>query len=207
LILYSEQVDGSEALKTLAQNLHAHHWPLPAVLGHPPLAKEFAAIWSNLSGITYREGIRQRLYQLTKVIPPPATPGRLRLAAENEVDLVTQWSFAFQSEALGPGNLTEIRQTTQNRIHEQDIYLWEDDQPVSMAAKSRPTPRGICISYVYTPPELRGRGYATNCVAHLSQLLLNSGREFCVLFTDLANLTSNHIYQSIGYTPVCDFTQ
>jgi len=207
LVLYSQQPDGSKALRILTQDLHTNHWLVPAVLGYPPLAKEFAATWANVSGMTYREGMRQRLYELRKVISPPATPGRLRLATENELELVAQWAFAFQNEALSGGNLTEAREMVQNRINDQDIYLWEDEQPVSMAARSRPTTHGICISLVYTPPEFRGRGYATNCVAHLSQLLLDSGRKFCVLFTDLANPTSNHIYQNIGYAPLCDFTE
>ncbi|MFN8562638.1 MAG: GNAT family N-acetyltransferase [Anaerolineae bacterium] len=62
------------------------------------------------------------------------------------------------------------------------------------------------IGPVYTPPELRGRGYASGCVAGMSQILLDTGRQFCFLFTDLRNPTSNHIYQVIGYEPVCDFT-
>jgi len=41
-------------------------------------------------------------------------------------------------------------------------------------------------------------------VAGVSQHLLDGGRIFCTLFTDLANPTSNHIYQAIGYEPVCD---
>ena len=76
-----------------------------------------------------------------------------------------------------------------------------------MAMKTRPTRRGISVSFVYTPPEFRRRGYATACVAELSRLLLESGRQFCSLFTDLANPTSNHIYQQIGYRPVADFDQ
>jgi predicted GNAT family acetyltransferase len=207
LVLYSQQPDKSKAPKILAQDLHTNHWLVPAVLGYPPLAKEFAATWTSVSGMAYREGLRQCLYELRKVISPPATSGRLRLATENELELVTQWAFAFQNEALSGGNLTEAREMAQNRINDQDIYLWEDKQFVSMAARSRPTTHGICISLVYTPPEFRGRGYATNCVAHLSQLLLDSGRKFCVLFTDLANPTSNHIYQSIAYTPLCYLTE
>jgi len=57
---------------------------------------------------------------------------------------------------------------------------------------------------VYTPPEFRGRGYASALVAALSQAMLDAGYHFCTLFTDLANPTSNHIYQAIGYQPVCD---
>jgi len=88
-----------------------------------------------------------------------------------------------------------------------DIFLWDDGRPVSVAARNRPTPHGISVGYVYTPPELRGRGYATSCVAALSQHLLDSGYEFCTLFTDLANPTSNDIYQQIGYRPICDYDE
>ena len=85
------------------------------------------------------------------------------------------------------------------------MFIWEDGgQPVCIAGFSGPTPHGIRIVSVYTPPELRGRGYASACTAALSQHLLDQGREFCFLFTDLSNPTSNHIYQEIGYRPVGD---
>ena len=61
---------------------------------------------------------------------------------------------------------------------------------------------GIAIGGVYTPPESRGHGYASACVAALSQRQLDAGRAFCALYTDLANPTSNSIYQKIGYRPV-----
>ena len=54
-------------------------------------------------------------------------------------------------------------------------------------------------------PEFRGRGYASNCVAALTQKMLDQGRKFCFLYTDLSNPTSNKIYQQIGYRPVCDW--
>jgi predicted GNAT family acetyltransferase len=85
--------------------------------------------------------------------------------------------------------------------------LWEHDEPVSLAGYGGPTPSGIRIGPVYTPPELRGRGYATVLTAELSRLLLQGGRRFCFLFTDLANPTSNSIYQRIGYRPVADVNQ
>jgi uncharacterized protein len=73
-----------------------------------------------------------------------------------------------------------------------------------MAAASRDTGHGIAINYVYTPPQHRCCGYATSCVAELTQRQLASGKSFCCLYTDLANPTSNSIYQRIGYQPVCD---
>jgi predicted GNAT family acetyltransferase len=52
----------------------------------------------------------------------------------------------------------------------------------------------------------RGHGYASALVAALSQAILDSGLQFCTLNTDIANPTSNKIYQAIGYVPVCDLT-
>ena len=92
------------------------------------------------------------------------------------------------------------------RILAQNRYfLWEHRQICAMVAVAGPTPNGIRINQVYTPLELRGRGYASNLVAAVSQRMLDGGRKFCFLFTDQANPTSNKIYQQIGFHPVSDF--
>ena len=75
---------------------------------------------------------------------------------------------------------------------------------MSLAGFGGPTPNGIRIGPVYTPPDLRGRGYGTAVTAEVSRLLLDRGHRFCFLYTDLANPTSNAIYMRIGYEPVCD---
>ncbi|MFN6462352.1 MAG: GNAT family N-acetyltransferase [Nostoc sp. DedVER02] len=54
------------------------------------------------------------------------------------------------------------------------------------------------LNLAYTPPEYRRKGYATACVAALSQKQLDQGCRHCFLIADLANLTANHIYQAIG---------
>ncbi len=108
---------------------------------------------------------------------------------------------------MGEGSPEEARKMAVQRIEVGDVYLWDDGGPVSMAFRARPTPHGYTVTGVYTPPELRGRGYASACVAALSQRLLESGKQFCNLFTDLANPVSNSIYMKIGYKPVCDFTE
>ena len=85
------------------------------------------------------------------------------------------------------------------------MYVWEHEgRPVSIAAYAGPTPNGIRVSHVYTPPELRGRGYASAVTAALTQHLLDTGYRYCFLYTDLSNPTSNSIYQKIGYQPVAD---
>ena len=83
------------------------------------------------------------------------------------------------------------------------LYIWENNNvPVSVAGCSDPTPNGIRINAVYTPPEYRSKGYAIACVASLSQMLLNRGYKYCFLFANLTNPTSNYVYQKIGYQSV-----
>jgi uncharacterized protein len=85
--------------------------------------------------------------------------------------------------------------------------VWEDaGRNVSMTGCASPTPNGIRIGPVYTPPGDRGRGYATSLVAAVSREQLSRGRTSCFLHTDLANPTSNAIYRRIGYERVCDST-
>ena len=74
-------------------------------------------------------------------------------------------------------------------------------QPVSMASSARSVHMLCGVSYVYTPPALRRRGYASSCVASVSQSILDQGFARCALYTDLASPISNSSYQKIGYRP------
>ncbi|MGW0659232.1 GNAT family N-acetyltransferase [Streptodolium elevatio] len=67
-------------------------------------------------------------------------------------------------------------------------------------------PFGECahIGPVYTPPEHRGRGYGAAVTAARTEAALAAGADEVLLFTDLANPTSNSIYRKIGYEPVED---
>ena len=86
--------------------------------------------------------------------------------------------------------------------------LWEvEGNPVSMAAYSGPTPNGMRVGTVYTPNEFRKSGYASACVAGVSQLLLDRDVQFCYLFTDADNQSTNRIYQAIGFRPVSEVIQ
>ena len=85
--------------------------------------------------------------------------------------------------------------------------LWDDGGPVSLAAYGSPTPIGTRVGPMYTPPELRGRGYATSVVVELTEERLATGLAFCFRCADLANPTSTAIYVSIGYEPVADQNQ
>jgi predicted GNAT family acetyltransferase len=153
----------------------------------------------------FEPGMMQRTYRLDAVTPPvrPA-PGRLVAASPADEALVVAWSEAFAAEAGTPGG-NAIRQAARRRIDNGQLWLWElDGVPVSMACGNHPAAGVVRVGLVYTPPGQRRRGYASACVAAVSQRVLDDGASTCMLYTDLANPTSNAIYQAIGYRPVGD---
>jgi predicted GNAT family acetyltransferase len=204
LILSVAHDDVAEALEMLAAWLpRAGHRPRSFIADVSP-AELFAQSWKRLHGREPRLKVRQRLYSLTQLTPVVGARGQLVPAGAEDIDLLSQWQGAFNREAMGETDDPELRGRLAQRLEDCEMYLWIDGEARSMAAVARPTRHGVAINSVYTPPEWRGRGYATACVAALSQRLLDGGKHFCVLYTDLANPTSNAIYVRIGYHPVSD---
>jgi uncharacterized protein len=193
------------ALAAIARDARAVFKVLPGVVACDDLASRFAEIWSALTGKRARPGIQERIYRLSQVRWPRSVAGAMRHIEERDRETLRVWLHAFMLEALGD-DVQSVDGMIDNRLRAgaSGMYLWEDRQPVSLAGFGGPTPHGIRLGPVYTPPEARGRGYASALVAQVSQRLLDEGRQYCFLFTDLANHTSNHIYQEIGYEEVCD---
>jgi predicted GNAT family acetyltransferase len=177
------------------------------VLGPTEIAREVAAVWADAAG--RRGGVAHtlRMYELREVCTPITERGRLGAAGMKDLELIARWWHTVRMVMFAASDAEEDMRTAQGRIGDRDVYLWEDGEPVSMASGTRPTRRGISIGMVFTPPEMRNRGFATACVAELSRRLLRTGREFCTLYADVINPTSNHIYQTIGYRPAGDFDE
>lgn len=177
---------------------------VPGVLGPAPTADEFAERWRQRTGDGVRREREQRIYELTSVISPRRVHGALRPAAAPDLPVVEAWAHAFVTD-LGLTDAAEaVPDDVRRAVRDGRLYVWDNGEPVTMASWTGATPNGVRVTLVYTPPALRGRGYASSCVAALSALLLASGRRACFLFTDLSNPTSNSIYAKIGYRPVCD---
>lgn len=212
LILYSHLSNPEEAAAALAQHLCCSPFQVPGVLAAAPLARVFARAWQASTGRDFTAGMRQCVYQLRQVRSRGAAPGNLRPACREDLEMLSEWAMGFNRDVWkrppAENEAAEARRLVEGKIAQQDLYVWEDhDQPLSMAGRARPTRRTIAVNLVYTPPALRGKGYATSCVASLSQVLLDSGFACCTLFADLENPTSNRIYQQIGYEPVADFEE
>lgn len=207
LLLYSDREKVGTFVEAIAQNLLAEGWTLPGVLAPAAVSLAFAEAWQRETGRPYHAGMRERVYELRQVNQISWPSGSLQLAEETHIPLVTKWLTGFYKDVGLTHELTYPEERATELIGNKKLYFWQDNQPVSMAISSRPTTNGITVTLVYTPPEFRRSGYATACVAALSQLLLDEGYQYCTLFTDLANPTSNHIYQEIGYKPRADFDE
>jgi predicted GNAT family acetyltransferase len=194
------------ALEALADALYAERVDLPGVTAATPEADVFAARWAELTGDTVTPRVRQRIYGLRELVPPRATSGAARAATTADRDLLVAWTAAFTDD-VRHGASRSAEATVDARLEGGGFVLWEHGEPVSMAGWGSPTPNGIRIGPVYTPPEHRGRGYGTAATAAASAEQLASGRRLCFLYTDRANPTSNKIYMDIGYEPVCDSTE
>ncbi len=180
---------------------------IPGVTGDKNLADVFAGRWCSRNGLKITTTQAQRIYKLVKVNDVPMAPGKLRTATEADADLVRKWGHGFHIDCFGENTKVPESDPTPY-IGTGNVFFWEvDGKPVSMAVKSRATEKGMSVGGVYTPPELRRKGYATSCVMELSRLILQSGKQFCTLYTDLANPTSNAIYKKIGYAEIADSVQ
>ena len=195
------------ALVEIADHMLTEKIHLPGVNGPTETSQAFAELWTKKTGRPFRLHRSLRLYQLRQVIPPPTVNGRIRLVADSDANILRGWIHKFNADIGEPQTEEDESKTFQRLLADRRLYVWEDRDLCSIAAWGGPTSHGVRISLVYTPPELRQKGYATVCVATISQLMLDSGKKFCCLFTDLANPTSNRLYQRIGYEQICDFTE
>jgi predicted GNAT family acetyltransferase len=172
---------------------------VPGVSAQPAAARALAAAWSRCTGRASRCHMSEAMHLLSEVRPPPRPAGgRLRVAAERERELLSAWERAFVVEA-GVGVAEEAARTVARRLAAGAQHVWEDGAPVSTLALSPPIAGTVRVGPVYTPPEHRRHGYASSAVAAACRQALAAGAQRCMLFTDLANPTSNRIYAAVGF--------
>ncbi|MFF2654019.1 GNAT family N-acetyltransferase [Streptomyces sp. NPDC058045] len=195
-------------LTAAAESLAETHPELPGLTAPDETATVFAGAWQRRTGAVPRPQTHERLYALADLaMPRPAPPGRARPAAPADHALLTRWFTEF-AEAIGEPLSRDPAPWAEDRIAQGRTLLWEtpDGTPVSLAGCSPEIAGQVRVGPVYTPAGLRGRGYAGAVTAELSRRLTGTTARDILLFTDLANPTSNALYQRIGYRPLRDFT-
>jgi len=181
---------------------------LPGIGAEPATADAVGRVWGQRLGGRVELETEMGMHALTEVrMPSPKAAGWLARAEEDERELVLRWFYEFFAE-VHSHDASGVPASVDRALRTGGAYLWRtDDRPVALVVHSPEIAGTRRIGPVYTPPESRGRGYATAATADLSQLLLDGGAERCMLFTDLANPTSNKIYASIGYVRFGDWQE
>ncbi|ASW55201.1 GNAT family N-acetyltransferase [Plantactinospora sp. KBS50] len=201
-----------DAAVALARALHSRAEEVGGINGALPAVDRCAAELARLGGGRVRVGVHTRLHELGDLVAPARVPGRLAVATEDDLDLVVRWWVAFRGDADEQAGRARAdahdavdREDLRRRIRAGWVWLWRDGrgEAVHLTAASPPAFGVARVGPVYTPPGQRGRGWASNAVAEVSQRIRAGGARVC-LFTDQANPTSNRIYAALGYRPVVD---
>ena len=167
-------------------------------------AEAFAGAWRQRTGDVGHVHRLMRLHRLGRLVrPDPGPEGRARVAGEQDRDLMIEWFAAFTREVGDEAR--DHAAAVDERLGYGGLTIWEaDGTPVSIAGITRIVSGVARVGPVYTPPALRGRGYAGAVTAAVSQAARDAGATEVMLYTDLANPTSNALYERLGYRPVED---
>jgi uncharacterized protein len=197
------------ALLLLVEAFSTAFETLPTALGRPEEVNRFAELWQQAKGQSFHTKMEEGIYRLDTLIPPTSVLGEARPSEKEDFDLLVSWLLGFDVDTrlneLTPEYAAENAERRTQGDALSRMWFWcVDGKPVSMAASGRKTPNGASIGPVYTPTENRGKGYGSAITAVLSQAILDSGKKFCYLYTDMSNPTSNKIYQALGYRHIGD---
>ena len=203
------QPSSDPALDALVDRMIAEGQDLPGVVAAIPEVETFVGAWAAEHDVDAAIVFRHGIYELREVMEVPSAPGGARPVTPEDREQVIAWAIDFADEVLPEETDRErhvrLIDARLRATGDAGLWLWEDGGgPVSLSGYGGSTPNGIRIGPVYTPPEHRGRGYATSLVTQQSHWLLGVGRSLCFLYTDLDNPTSNALYRRIGYRMVAE---
>jgi RimJ/RimL family protein N-acetyltransferase len=174
----------------------------PAVVGADDTAHWFVERATEL-GLAFIEPISQQILALRNKPVYPGAPGHARTIVAADAPLFSDWTIAFAREAIPHDPVPTPEQLALSAASGRFQFWIVDDEPVSMAGIMRRTRHAGAIAGVYTPPSLRGRGYAGSVTAALVEAIFAEGRSMACLYVDLRNPYSSRCYANIGFTPVC----
>jgi predicted GNAT family acetyltransferase len=192
-------------LDDLIAGLREQRAAVPGVNGEVELVERFVVGWTAGTPMRHRVTLRLRLFRLDTLLPPdPPPPGSARMATSDDLALAVRWLGAFEDET--GVTRTNVEAGARERLDDGRLWLWENDagEPASLAARTATAADVARVAPVYTPPEHRRRGYGAAITAAITADALARDAEHVVLFTDVANPTTNAIYQQIGFRPITD---
>ena len=145
-------------------------------------------------------------------VPPRLADGSVsaRRATEADLPVLLPWGRAYNIEAVdaspGPELDAKVRESMGSGLEQRTVWIaFEGDVPVAMTRFNAIMPHAVQIGGVYTPPELRSRGYAGCAVAQSLLDARSEGVERSILFTEEHNTPARRCYYGLGYEPIGAF--
>lgn len=146
------------------------------------------------------------------LVPEGLRTGRLagRRIQPRDVEQVTGWLVAFALESLGeeesPRLWERTRASVERKMEQGMTWILEDGgRPVSTSGFNTTTAEAVQIGGVFTPLELRCRGYGRAVVAASLLDARAEGVESSILFTGVDNLPAQKSYEALGYRHIGDY--
>ena len=144
------------------------------------------------------------------VVPAALSTGTMvcRAPHAGERGTLCAWRHAYNVEVLGAADTAEARQRSAGYLDQQiaDGNVWvalDRGIPVSLSAFNATLPDMVQLGGIYTPPELRGRGFAKVAVAASLLAGRERGSERAVLFTN--NPSAARTYEALGFRRIGDY--
>ncbi|GFG48824.1 putative acetyltransferase [Mycolicibacterium agri] len=196
--------------RAVAEALAVTRPELNGVRGNRDLALAFAGAWHAATGRPAAVEMEERLYRLGTLRAPSVSGEHREATADDtagDTALLVDWieRFFVETSSRLRDRAAAQRYVDNARAVGDRFLLWEDGgAPVSVAMLRAPAAGVSRVGPVFTPRHARGHGYGSAVTAAAADTALREGVDDVVLFADLANPTSNAIYQRIGFEPVGD---
>lgn len=191
----------ASAAELLAAHLDIEQVALAGVVGRRDTVMAFVERYAR----DYESHANLMLYRLQGQPQFGPASGISLVATRSHFDQVLSWYAAFEREVGMIAVPSPLAQRVERRIAAEQVVLWVDHgEPVSMACCNGLPAASARIGPVYTPPKLRGRGFAQAVTAAASLHVQRDQARMVFLFTDALNPISNRCYQRIGYQYISD---
>jgi predicted GNAT family acetyltransferase len=169
----------------------------------------------NIDETNIQVGETEKLYSLNLadlITPDALNSGQVkgRRIEPGDVDLVTQWRVGYSLEALKEKDTLQLevncRAAIKRSLKEQNTWILEEQgKPVACSSFNTSIKEAVQVGGVWTPPELRRRGYG-RCVVAASLLDARiEGVEKAILFTPNSNIAAQKAYTALGFQYIGDY--
>jgi GNAT superfamily N-acetyltransferase len=180
----------------------------------PPDQVDAARTSLGLTSAPVRIDEPEALYALDlsrTIVPPALSNGEITCRAPyaGERTALHAWGFAYDVETLGAADTPDARRRSADfmdaRIDAGNAWIAveNDGTLLSFSSFNAALPDIVQLGGIYTPPHLRGRGYAKAAVAHSLLVARERGVTRAILFTP--NPSAARTYEAIGFERIGDY--